>query len=339
MCSCPLTSVVRTPPCLHQAFGILNYPCPCLDAAVHVSHVCLLQNVYDDYYDVDYTEPQLEDGACLGSDICSIPGTAAATSSTGANHKRSLLENAPTPDDQATVETNSTAATTVHKHAKLATQNTRKARRFAKHNKNNSGANADASKHSNASSTAEGDKDTAKSTNKDASDGGSTSMSSGSASSSAAKQAAAPAPASAPIPATTPDGDNEDEGLAPTEVNGKDTLDGSGYDPVWGEGPYGESLCDAPPFRAFNYYGIIVRDGSHIRITSQSTWTLFDQSRVFIKDSTVTLEDGARLVLLNSTIVLINSTLVITGSSEVGGGNSVAVLLSGGLTPYNKTQL
>jgi hypothetical protein len=39
------------------------------------------------------------------------------------------------------------------------------------------------------------------------------------------------------------------------EVNAFDSADGKGYDPAWGVGPYGETLCDAPPFRAFGYYG------------------------------------------------------------------------------------
>jgi hypothetical protein len=40
-----------------------------------------------------------------------------------------------------------------------------------------------------------------------------------------------------------------------TEVNAKDSADGKGYDAQFGEGPFGETLCDAPPHRSFNYYG------------------------------------------------------------------------------------
>jgi hypothetical protein len=42
------------------------------------------------------------------------------------------------------------------------------------------------------------------------------------------------------------------------EVNAKDSADGKGYDPEFGEGPYGETLCDAPPHKSFNYYGYVV---------------------------------------------------------------------------------
>jgi hypothetical protein len=44
---------------------------------------------------------------------------------------------------------------------------------------------------------------------------------------------------------------------------------------------------------------------------------LHDQSRAFIQDSTLTLEEGATLHLMNSTLTLINSTLVVNGGSEV----------------------
>jgi hypothetical protein len=59
-----------------------------------------------------------------------------------------------------------------------------------------------------------------------------------------------------------------------------------------------------------------VRGGSSITI-SASTWTLYDQSRAFIQDSTLTLDAGATLHLMNSTLTLINSTLVVKGGSEV----------------------
>lgn len=59
-----------------------------------------------------------------------------------------------------------------------------------------------------------------------------------------------------------------------------------------------------------------MRGGSSITI-SASTWELYDQSRVFITDSSLSLEAGATLRLLNSTITLINSTLEVKGGSEV----------------------
>ncbi len=40
-----------------------------------------------------------------------------------------------------------------------------------------------------------------------------------------------------------------------SETNLPDTADGKGYDPDYGEGPFGESLCDARPGRSFNYFG------------------------------------------------------------------------------------
>lgn len=62
---------------------------------------------------------------------------------------------------------------------------------------------------------------------------------------------------------------------------------------------------------------MLVRQGSRITISGGSSWTLFDQSRVFIRDSTVQLQAGSKLHLLNSTLVLINTTLVVDGASEV----------------------
>lgn len=104
---------------------------------------------------------------------------------------------------------------------------------------------------------------------------------------------------------------------APTEVNPPDAADGRSYDPAWGEGPYGETLCDAPPHRSFNYYGTLVRGGSTVSVAANSTWHLSDQSRAFVVNSTIVLSDNATLQLQNSTLVLVGSRLVLRGGSRV----------------------
>lgn len=83
----------------------------------------------------------------------------------------------------------------------------------------------------------------------------------------------------------------------------------------------GETLCDAPPFKEFNYYGMIVRSGSKIAITGRSLWSVSDTSRMFVKDSSILLKDGAQVELMNSTLVLINSTLTISGGSSLTLGH------------------
>lgn len=136
-----------------------------IDVPVHGCASCL-QVLYDDMYDEDYQEPELESGQCLGPDVC---GTAAQQGSTN------TAAPPPTP------------------------QEPRNFRRRLMHSNNADTATATAT-----AATA-------------------------SAASSSFKEV--------------------------TEVNIKDTSDGKGFDPQFGEGPLGETLCDAPPHRSFNYYG------------------------------------------------------------------------------------
>jgi hypothetical protein len=114
-------------------------------------------------------------------------------------------------------------------------------------------------------------------------------------------------------------GDSKDNGPddETPELNAFDSADGMSYDPLWGEGPQGETLCDAPPFKAFNYYGMVVRDRSSVALSGSSVLYLQDQSRVFFVDSNITIEDQSSLVLRNSTMVLINSKITVNGKSRV----------------------
>lgn len=62
---------------------------------------------------------------------------------------------------------------------------------------------------------------------------------------------------------------------------------------------------------------LVVRDGSTVKITGNSSWLLYDKSRAFVQDSTIILDDNASLHLFNTTLVLINSQLILKGKSEV----------------------
>ncbi|KAF6253242.1 hypothetical protein COO60DRAFT_437682 [Scenedesmus sp. NREL 46B-D3] len=299
-----------------QALGMLQYP-PKTDRWGRQAFDYADDNVYDDYYDQDYQEPQLESGDCLGSDVCgqSATATAASGSSSTGGRRRSLL--APTPADAllpaAPAPSGAAAAAVAPAEAVSGTTANTAAASAADGSSTDGGSSddeeegqgGDTDTDSADNNTPESDADEDQESTETEADGDSSESDSGAGDTSAA---------------ASEESDSEEDGDAPgsisTEVNAKDTLDGSGYDPAWGEGPYGETLCDAPPFRAFNYYGLVVRGGSSIRI-SASTWTLYDQSRVFIQDSTLTLEDGATLHLMNSTIVLMNSTLVVNGGSEI----------------------
>ncbi|WIA19231.1 hypothetical protein OEZ85_003870 [Tetradesmus obliquus] len=275
-----------------EALGMLQYP-PKTDRWGRQAFDYADDDVYDDFYDQDYIEPQFEAGECLGSDVCGQPAAAAASSSSSssAGKRRSLLAPAPAPAPLPAVAAPSAAAA-----SGSSTNSTDKA---------GDDKDGDSDKAGN-----DKDGDTDKATHSSNTDKANNSTDTDSDSSSTpAATAVAPA-------ARVGDEDNNTPGVISTEVNAKDTLDGAGYDPEWGEGPYGETLCDAPPFRAFNYYGLVVRGGSSITI-SASTWELYDQSRVFITDSSLSLEAGATLRLLNSTITLINSTLEVKGGSEI----------------------
>jgi len=128
--------------------------------------------------------------------------------------------------------------------------------------------------------------------------------------------------------ASAPDTDQYDKNIKrvanTTEANARDTADGTGYDPAWGEGPFGETLCDAPPGKAFNYYGMIVRGGSKIVISSGSVWVMYDQSRLFVLDSTIILVENSTLQLMNSTLVLINSKLTVANGAQVSPLSSMS---------------
>jgi hypothetical protein len=117
-----------------------------------------LQAAYDDFYDADYEEPELESGACLSADVC-------GSRSTGRRKLHSIAE-ADTPP--VPLEPHHTRSLLRVRHAKRRGMS---------------------------------------------------------------------------VPNVT------------TEVNPRDSADGQSYDPAFGEGPYGESLCDAPPHRSFNHYG------------------------------------------------------------------------------------